>query len=630
MNSRHILMSLLIAIIALSILPTLASATTWTSSAYECGGADAGHERDAGQLDQRGYLYLACTRDAGVARANIRIIDRQGIVREVIRPSFGGCGDQIGDVAPAADGSFLYVTRSCDQRVYRLVRSAGGGYAIDAGWRIPDTVIDGDSSPVRGMFVASDASNNLYVSAGPWANTALAIVKVAPDGHVITVFGAYRYNSWALGDLYGHNEGIAVTADGSTVYMTEVGNNRIQVWKRQTNGTYVSKLAFGNTAATDPTREGLCNLPVRFAAPYDIGIGPDGTLYIVNTTCRFLGMIEVHHVTATGAPIEILHGMASTDKLVHGIAVDRRGVVYLGQGGLVLVPQGIPVPRPTLVPRTSDGRALEINGFLMSNTGTGGTEQHSVVAAGGGRFTEHTGTALHYTNATTWKLMSGNYDGDRVSDMYAVTAAGSSGLEVHVTQGASHQRSFIEHSATGLTVDSLTQFALGDYDDDLRDDLYVLRPNGSLIIRTAASHFTTGPSFSTGFTLTAATISQWWVLAGDYDRDGRADLYLLRMSATGTRSTEVHVLSAASRFRTYVMHTGTALHETTKQGFAFAIADPDQDGRSDVIAIKLAGASGTEIHQLSGATDYQRFALQTATALGNTNATQWQFSAGTR
>jgi hypothetical protein len=95
------------------------------------------------------------------------------------------------------------------------------------------------------------------------------------------------------------------------------------------------------------------------------------------------------------------------------------------------------------------------------------------------------------------------------------------------------------------------------------------------------------------------TNSDWTFGMSDYDGDGRSDLYTIRMRNTGTGSTEVHVLSAASRYGQFTLHTGSALHTTTPEQWAFNIARFNQNGFPAVIAIKMNGTgTATEVHVL--------------------------------
>ncbi len=53
--------------------------------------------------------------------------------------------------------------------------------------------------------------------------------------------------------------------------------------------------------------------------------------------------------------------------------------------------------------------------------------------------------------------------------------------------------------------------------------------------------------------------TKWTFATGDYDGDRRHDLYLLKVDSTGTGRTEVHVLSARSQFTTFALHRATTL-----------------------------------------------------------------------
>jgi hypothetical protein len=101
----------------------------------------------------------------------------------------------------------------------------------------------------------------------------------------------------------------------------------------------------------------------------------------------------------------------------------------------------------------------------------------------------------------------------------------------------------------------------------------------------------------------------------DWNRDGYQDLVIIKKYNTGTRSTEVHILSGASNFQEYILHTGTP-QEETGDNYDFDTADWDRDGYPDLFIIKKngTGTGMTEVHVLSGASNFQRFILDTGTA----------------
>lgn len=105
------------------------------------------------------------------------------------------------------------------------------------------------------------------------------------------------------------------------------------------------------------------------------------------------------------------------------------------------------------------------------------------------------------------------------------------------------------------------------------------------------------------------------------------DLFCILKNGTGTKSTEVHVFSAASQYQAFSLQTGTALHET-RDSFEFCLAPnsehfhlsliPNRD--LYVISKNKTGTNSTEIHVLTEASNYQQFSLHTRTELHETGA----------
>ncbi len=96
-----------------------------------------------------------------------------------------------------------------------------------------------------------------------------------------------------------------------------------------------------------------------------------------------------------------------------------------------------------------------------------------------------------------------------------------------------------------------------------------------------------------------------------YPAPSLRDIVAIKKSETGTNTTEVHLLSAASGYRRFIQQTGTALH-VTDDTFSFLLA-PNRD----LFAIKKSktGTNTTEVHVLSAASGYQEFIQHTGTAL---------------
>lgn len=199
------------------------------------------------------------------------------------------------------------------------------------------------------------------------------------------------------------------------------------------------------------------------------------------------------------------------------------------------------------------------------NTGTGRTEVHILSAASGHRsYSLHVGTGLHETHKHfVFKLA--DWDGDGIPDLWAIKkwATGTGRTEVHIFSGASNFATPIFHGATAL--------------------------------------HETGESFS------------FDILPRGRTRP--PDLVAISRSSTGTRSTELHILSGASNFQDFVQHTGTGLHETgSGDGWSFAMTDWNADGTPDLVIV--SPANGGELHSLRGP-DFQNFNLHASVPDGN-------------
>jgi hypothetical protein len=261
-------------------------------------------------------------------------------------------------------------------------------------------------------------------------------------------------------------------------------------------------------------------------------------------------------------------------------------------------------------------------------TGSGMTEVHAL----DGRqwyqaWKEHRATALG-TLGPEWEVEMADYNNDGVVDLYCMRQASGPGatIEVHVFDGASgYQRALLHKSAGtdayalfGSSADDLT-YDLGYWDGDQIPDLYVISrdsASGKTAIRILAgdtaytryAYHTGGPT-----ALHPAPEEDWSFEVGDYNADGVPDLYAIAKRNTGSGTTEIHVLDGRSNFQQFILHAGTALHQTDAS-WEFDVGDADGDGYVDVIGINK-GSDCTKVHILDGATNYQSFALHQRTIL---------------
>ncbi|MEN1957582.1 reprolysin-like metallopeptidase [Luteimonas changyuni] len=173
----------------------------------------------------------------------------------------------------------------------------------------------------------------------------------------------------------------------------------------------------------------------------------------------------------------------------------------------------------------------------------------------------------------TWMFDLADYNNDGILDLYAIKKVGSSGrTEVHVLNGANRYRSFLLQTATAQAntgSDLAWKFEVGDYNGDGVPDLWGIRRNGTAG-RTEV-HILDGANRFQRFLLQRSTplgrtghLDDWDFKLGDYDGDGRLDLYVIRKN--GGPTTEVHVLDGAGQLQTYLTNRATALGRTGIDG----------------------------------------------------------------
>ena len=242
-------------------------------------------------------------------------------------------------------------------------------------------------------------------------------------------------------------------------------------------------------------------------------------------------------------------------------------------------------------------------------------------------FVLQTGTALHETDGA-FKFLMGDMNKDGQPDLVAIkkSGTGSNSTEVHVLSGASGFKSFTTQTGSGLHETSTEQFdfALTDWNGDGTLDLVAIKKNGTGTKSTEV-HILSGASNFQDFILQTGTAlhetdDTFAFAMNKWDTDSKPDLFAIKKSKTGTNSTEVHVLSGSSEFKSFILQTGTGLHETDAT-FEFAVTDWNADGRPDLVAVKksVTSTDSTEVHVLSGASNYKDFILHSGTALHRTD-----------
>ena len=222
-----------------------------------------------------------------------------------------------------------------------------------------------------------------------------------------------------------------------------------------------------------------------------------------------------------------------------------------------------------------------------------------------------------------YEFLGGDFNGDGCRDLFAIkmTKTDTKSTEVHVLDGKNRFQSFLLQTGTALENSfGVFSFLVGDYNRDGHPDLYGIKRRNTDSNRTEL-HILDGKTGFRKFLLhiplpmeNAHDIFSFCL--GDYNGDGFDDLYVLKMKNTDSKRTEVYVLDGKNRFRRLLLQTATCL-ENSHGIFSFSLGDYNNDGKIDLYAIKQfhTGTKSTEVHVMDGAANYNRFLLHTGTIL---------------
>jgi hypothetical protein len=272
------------------------------------------------------------------------------------------------------------------------------------------------------------------------------------------------------------------------------------------------------------------------------------------------------------------------------------------------------------------GDAFErLNKKIIARSREAGREAEVTLRSDYFKLFTKTPTMLHETN-DDYTLLMGNSNDNGRPDLYAVKRTGTrdENIEVNILYGSSSYQKFILRIATPdftpLRKNWTEQldFALTDWNGDGTLDLVVIKRCYTGTNSTEVHIFGGASKFQDILMQTGTALEEtdetWSFRMGRYGNGVKPDLIAIKRSETGTKTTEVHVMSGDDDFQSFHLQIGTPLHETDSR-FDFLVTDWNGDGRPDLVVIKKSRTNGkcTEVHVLSGASDYQRWILRAET-----------------
>ena len=191
-------------------------------------------------------------------------------------------------------------------------------------------------------------------------------------------------------------------------------------------------------------------------------------------------------------------------------------------------------------------------------------------------------------------------------DLLAINS-GVARSEVRVLDGGTTYRSLLSRRSISLgkVSNGAVTLLYGDYDNDSVDDLFAIRHTGSRHVRvlvfSGASHFRSR-LLAADTAVLGASARRYAFGLGDYDHDGRLDIYAIEYRAAD--SPAIRVLNGADGYGSVLGSVRTPLPKASGRRFQFAIGDRDNDGFDDVYAIRQRHASATEVYVLDGAAGF--------------------------
>lgn len=261
-------------------------------------------------------------------------------------------------------------------------------------------------------------------------------------------------------------------------------------------------------------------------------------------------------------------------------------------------------PEPAYSPARND-----VSAVATRDTGSGRTEVHTLTAASGfTQYRTHAATALGPVSLDRWQFRFGDFDGDGISDLWAIDTLGGSGhTEVHILSGASGYRTYLLHGVTVLPHVSLRlwTFGVADADGDGRADLYAVN-TADIGSHSTAMFAWDGHRLAQVLVAQATPLGQVSLtgnafLIGDDNLDGRPDLWDIRTAATGSGRTEVHIVDGARPTR-FLLHAASGLAYAPLDRWSFALGNPNADSRPDLYAVNSQDSGHVAVHIFDGVT----------------------------
>jgi len=240
----------------------------------------------------------------------------------------------------------------------------------------------------------------------------------------------------------------------------------------------------------------------------------------------------------------------------------------------------------------------------------------------------HTGTPFVPDEDGTWTFARTTKD--PVSDLVYIKTMNTAGtVEVHIASKASNYQNFIKDTGirTCFPVSDgpngtwlIQHYELG-VEGYVGDDLIYIKTRN-----TDSKHVEIHVAYaSSNYLKRNKSYVTCWPLSdvdnGVWTTSDKGDLIYTKTQNTGSNTVEVHIISRASAFKEWVVHTGTCFPVRNNQDGTYVMASYSNDAQAQdypdlwYIKTRNTGTNMVEVHCASAKSKWQSYLTQTGTAL---------------